>query len=84
MKNYKLLVSTLQAPRFKFTLLLRHGLSLLPRLSLFGLFSTKAIESNYGMEDLCHTISTEVGKYTPCDPTKLRTISKSMRLRTIN
>ena len=41
----------------------------LPRLSLFGLFSTQAIESNYGMEDLCHTISTEAGRYTPCDPT---------------
>ena len=41
----------------------------LPRLSLFGLFSTQAVESNYGMEDLCHTISTEAGRYTPCDPT---------------
>ena len=40
-----------------------------PRLSLFGLFSTQAVESNYGMEDLCHTISTEAGRYTPCDPT---------------
>ena len=36
----------------------------LPILSLFGLFSTQAVESNYGMEDLCHTISTEAGRYT--------------------
>ena len=41
----------------------------LPILSLFGLFSTQAVESNYGMEDLCHTISTEAGRYTPCNPT---------------
>ena len=41
----------------------------LPILSLFGLFSTQAVESNYGMEDLCHTISTEAGSYTPCNPT---------------
>ena len=41
----------------------------LPILSLFGLFSTQAVESNYGMEDLCHTISTEAGRYTPYDPT---------------
>ena len=41
----------------------------LPMLSLFGLFSTQAVESNYGMEDLCHTISTEAGRYTPRNPT---------------
>ena len=41
----------------------------LPILSLFGLFSTQAVESIYGMEDLCHTISTEAGRYTPCNPT---------------
>ena len=41
----------------------------LARLSLFGLFSTQAVESNFGMEDLCHTISTEAGRYTPCYPT---------------
>ena len=40
----------------------------LPRLSFLASSQLK-IESNYGMEDLCHTISTEAGRYTPYDPT---------------
>lgn len=51
----------------------------LRRDSLFGLFSPQAVESNYGMGDLCHTISTE-GQHAPCDHTNYNNLTITMLL----